>query len=166
MDIDSLWQLKDARAPPQWHLPFTTSSSPPTKALVLARNQTKNNLPRRNRGGDDSDGSMPPLTEHSDSSAEYNVFNDSDDDDSDSDNNSDDGDEDDGEESEYDAEHEDDIRDMLREAMDIAHEADFFGSIGLDSGPGLGLGDGMDSRAEERKGNPFLKLLSSLRGEQ
>jgi hypothetical protein len=164
MDIDSLWQLKDARAPPQWHLPFTSSTSPPTKALVLA-NRKKNSFTRGNgdEDEDDSGDSMPGLMEYSNSSEGGNIDY-SDDSDDDSDDNSD-GDEDEGEESEYDAEHEDDIRDMLREAMDIAHEADFFGSIGLDTGPGLGLGDGTGSRADERKGNPFLKLLGSLRGE-
>ena len=161
MDINLLW-LKDTHALPQWHLLFTTSSSPPTKSLVLARNKNENSFTRGNRQ-DDSGDSMPGLMEYSNSSEGENIDY-SDDSDDDSDDNSD-GDEDEGEESEYDAEHEDDIRDMLREAMDIAHEADFFGSIGLDTGPGLGLGDGTGSRADERKGNPFLKLLGSLRGE-
>ena len=75
--------------------------------------------------------------------------------DDDIDSESDDGGEDsDG--SGYNTEEEDELRDLLREAMDIAHESAFFDPTNSSPIP--------DAYAEERKSNPFLKLLGSLRG--
>ena len=60
-------------------------------------------------------------------------------------------------ESGYDTDEEDMLRDMLREAMDTAMATpDFFDT--KNDAPEF------DALAEERKGNPFLKLLGSLRG--
>ena len=56
----------------------------------------------------------------------------------------------------YNTEEEDELRDLLREAMDIAHESAFFDPTNSSPDP--------DAYAEERKSNPFLKLLGSLRG--
>ena len=60
-------------------------------------------------------------------------------------------------ESGYDEEQEDEWRDMLREAFDVAHEADLFNSVKVEGGI-----DPFDQ--DDHKGNPFLKLLGSLRG--
>lgn len=104
---------------------------------------------------DDSDGSMPGLQSVSNSS--------DDDDDSDEDSDSDDDldfddddDDEESDESEYDEEQEDELRDMLREAMDAAHEADWFHNTEVPVE--------IDPLEDVRKGNPFLKLLGSLRG--
>ena len=59
-------------------------------------------------------------------------------------------------ESGYDTEEEDEIREFLREAMDTAHEADWLS--------GSNLPKEIDPFEGDRKGNPFLKLLGSLRG--
>ncbi len=68
-----------------------------------------------------------------------------------------DNDDDDDDESEYDTDEEDEIRDMLREAMDTAVDADWFSSNDQPSPV-----DPFEQ--EDKKGNPFLKLLGSLRG--
>ena len=93
--------------------------------------------------------SMPELQSVSNSSDDDDLENDSSDDD--------DGEgEGDSDASDYDEEAEDEIREMLREAMDAAHEADWFES---------NVSPELDPFAQEdRKGNPFLKLLGSLRG--
>ena len=60
----------------------------------------------------------------------------------------------------YDAENEDEIREMVDEAKFFAREGDFFdagNNIPSEIDPFLQL-------QEDRKGNPFLKLLGSLRG--
>jgi hypothetical protein len=96
----------------------------------------------------DSDGSMPGLQSVSNSSDESESVDDSDFD----------GDEDeDSDDSEYDEEQEDEMRDWLREAMDTAHEADWLHSANVPAEIDPFLQD-------DRKGNPFLRLLGSLRG--
>ena len=99
--------------------------------------------------GNDSDDSMPSLQTVSDSSDEEDEEAD-DDDDFDDDDEDSDGSED------YDTDEEDELRDWLREAMDTAvASSDFYGR---------GPAPDFDTLAEERKGNPFLKILGSLRG--
>jgi hypothetical protein len=100
--------------------------------------------------GDDSNGSMPEL---------QSVSNSSDDDDSD-DSDSEAEDDDDDDDSDYDEEQEDEIRDLLREAMDTAHEGDLFDKAKGNDDIDPYLRDGEDTG----KGNAFLKLLGSLRG--
>jgi hypothetical protein len=69
----------------------------------------------------------------------------------------DDDDDDEDDESGYNTEEEDEIRELLREAMDVAHEADWLS--------GSKSPEEVDPfEQEDRKGNPFLKLLGSLRG--
>lgn len=100
---------------------------------------------------DDDDGSMPELQTVSDSSGENDedIFISENDEEEESD-------EDD--ESDYDSEEEEVYRTMLREAMDTAMAIpEFFD-------PKSAVPE-FDALAEERKGNPFLKLLGSLRGE-
>ena len=99
--------------------------------------------------GDDSDGSMPSLQTVSDSSEGEDEF----DDDGDGDDESDGGDS----EGDYDTDEEDELRDWLREAMDTAVASSDFYNM-------KGPAPDFDALAEERKGNPFLKLLGSLRG--
>lgn len=99
---------------------------------------------------DDSNGSMPDLQSVSDSSDE------NDDDLYVSENEEEEGDEDD-DDTAYDSEDEELHRTMLREAMDAAMATpEFFD-------PKSTVPE-FDTLAEERKGNPFLKLLGSLRG--
>ena len=100
---------------------------------------------------DDSDGSMPELQSVSDSSGE-------DDDDIFVSENDEEEESDDDDETDYDSEDEELYRTMLREAMDTAMAIpEFFD-------PKTTVPE-FDALAEERKGNPFLKLLGSLRGE-
>ena len=83
----------------------------------------------------------------------------SDDDDSDDDDDQyDDGDSSDSDSSGYDSEEEEEIRHQLRAAMDAAHESNW-----LDGDPNLPKE--LDPfQGQDHKGNPFLKLLGSLRG--
>ena len=124
---------------------------PPALAPVSSRNKPSHRLAITR--GDDSDNSadsMPELQSVSNTSE-----NDDDDDDDDDDENHDG---DDYSDSGYDTEEEDERREMVKEAIFIAREGDFFDS-----------GDNISSEIdpflqEDRKGNPFLKLLGSLRG--
>jgi hypothetical protein len=101
---------------------------------------------------DDSCSSMPSLQDVSDSSGENDedVFVSENDDEEESD--------DDDDETDYDLEDDEFYRTMLREAMDTAMAIpEFFD-------PKTTVPE-FDALAEERKENPFLKLLGSLRGE-
>ena len=100
--------------------------------------------------GDESDDSMPSLQTVSDSSDEDDEYDDDEDDD-DYDSNGPDSEDD------YDTDEEDELRDMLREAMDTAVASSDFYNL-------RGPAPDFDALAEDRKGNPFLKLLGSLRG--
>lgn len=78
-------------------------------------------------------------------------------DDSDEDDDSDEEDSEEEEDDGYNTEEEDDIRELLREAMDAAHESDW--------ASGQKLAKDLDPLEQEAKqGNPFMKLLGSLRG--
>ena len=146
---------------PQWSSYFiptakkydSDSDSPPGLAVAKKKKGGKERL-RVTNGGDDTDNSMPGLQSVSNTSDE-----DMDDDESEftDEEEEEDDDESDGE-SGYNTEEEDERRDLLREAMDVAHEADFLDS-GVDVPPELD-----PFRQEDRKGNPFIKLLGSLRG--
>ncbi|KAG1878280.1 hypothetical protein F4604DRAFT_1923849 [Suillus subluteus] len=174
MSIDTLWQLDEAlRRTPQWsafyvpHFAGHDSDSDDAGNLDLIPVKSKggkkgggHKRPSKKmlaitdgRGDDDSDGSMPELQSVSDS-------DESDDDMIDSDQNF--GDEDDdsdeyGTESEYDSDEEEQYRNMLREAMDTAMAIPEFFDAKTEVPE-------FEAIAEERKGNPFLKLLGSLRG--
>jgi len=167
-DIDTLWQLDGALdRTPQWHsvyMPFLAEDSDednggPPGLLPLTvkggKRSGKKRLAITSGAADDSDDSMPDLQSVSDSSSETSdndSSNGDDDDESDEgDNDSDDG---------YDTDEEDELREMMREAMNAAMEnPDFFD-------PKADPKDfqAFHELAEERKGNPFLKLLGSLRG--
>lgn len=175
MSIDTLWQLDEAlRRTPQWsafyvpHLAGHDSDSDDGGNLGLIPVKSKggkkgggHKRPSKKmlaitdgHGDDESDGSMPELQSVSDSSDE------TDDDMMDSDQNF--GDEDDdsdeyGTESEYDSDEDEQYRNMLREAMDTAMAIPEFFDAKTEVPE-------FEAIAEERKGNPFLKLLGSLRG--
>lgn len=99
-------------------------------------------------GGFESDDSMPGL---------QSVSNSSDEEESDYADDSDDDDESDAEseDSGYDTDHEDQLRDLYREAMEMHQEWGFQDREGIH----------MDSDNSREEKNPFLKLLASLRGE-
>ena len=103
-----------------------------------------------NEGHLSTDLDMPPLQSVSNTEDE-----DSDEDDDDSDLSEDEDEETD--ESGYDTDEEDRIRELLREAMDAAHEVDWIsgGDIPKEIDP---------LEQENHKANPFLRLLGSLRG--
>lgn len=154
-DIDSLWQVQDALArTPQWHSVYLPNralaydSDEDSPAFKAGKKPRKKVLAITN--GEKSDDSMPEL---------QSVSNSSDDDDSDDEESDADDDEDD-DDSVYDEEQEDEIRDLLREAMDTAHEGDLFDRSQGNDDIDPFLRDGEDTG----KGNAFLKLLGSLRG--
>ena len=144
-----MWGLEDAlNAPPQWHAYFVDPSVIPEEEddVLNLGNKMKKTL-QLTAGGEDSDDSMPELQSVSNSSDEE-----SDDESTDSEADESDWESDDG----YDTDQEDYLREMLREAMDAANEAE--ADLGV---PGV---DPLAQDEDFRKGNPFLKLLGSLRG--
>lgn len=107
---------------------------------------------REHEEGSESDSSMPSLQEVSDSDSDD--LSDSEDEDEESDG-------EDSEESGYDTDGEDELRELCREAMNTAVASPFFTSQ-----QGVpGDEDPLDMVEDDNKGNPFLKLLGSLRGE-
>jgi len=150
-----LWGLTDALDPaPQWHalyapglqdLPEHDSDGPP--ALSSDYQKPSKRLAIANHPAIDSD-ELPELQAVSNSSDESEAEYDSYESDSEGP---------DSGESGYDTDQEDEWRDMHREAMDIATEADWLHSVKMEGGI-----DPFDQ--DDRKGNPFLKLLGSLRG--
>lgn len=173
VSIDVLWGLERAHHRiPQWHARLNPKEKKPTEpdfdddeppGMVPFKSKSKNGKssgakpggPRAITAGDGNttDGSMPSLQTVSDSSDEETDF-DSDGDDGLED---DDEEEDDDTDTDYDTDEEDEIRDLLREAMDTAAATpDFFD-------PRAEAPD-FDALAEDRRGNPFIKLLGSLRG--
>lgn len=145
--IDELWRLEDIlNLKPQWS----------AHAVIPGDSDSDGFRPRAAKGGkkkplaitagnDSSDDSMPGLQSVSNTS--------DDDDDDDSDEYSDYESSSDG----YNTEEEDEIRELYREAMDVAHEADWFDTSNAPAGVDPFL-------QEDREGNPFLKILGSLRG--
>jgi hypothetical protein len=134
---------------------FDDEDGPPALAPVSSRRKGSRRLAITNGDGPGSADSMPGL---------QSVSNTDDDDDDDDDDDGDDDcedenrDADDYPDSGYDTEEEDEIREMVKEAIFIAREGDFFDA-----------GDNIPPEIdpflqEDRKGNPFLKLLGSLRG--
>ncbi|KAK7035444.1 hypothetical protein VNI00_011737 [Paramarasmius palmivorus] len=149
--IDNLWGLKAAMKPtPSWHTYHITglagefeSDDEGDSGAARPAGKKGKKKPLAIEPAYDSDDSMPPLQDVSDT----------DDDWSDSDDSMDDSNDDGDDESGYDTDEEDELREMLREAMDTVHDAEWSNA----------RGESEDTQ-EEYKGNPFLKLLSSLRG--
>lgn len=132
--------------------PSAGSSNKPKPALTAAKQKTK--LAIKDHAEEDNEvyDDMPDLQDVSNSSD-----NRSDDDD-------DDGDvvseveyvdeESDDDNGGYDTEDEEDIRELLRQAMDLAYETDL-----------LNAGETPSDSTKLHQLNPFLKLLGSLRGQ-
>ncbi|KAG7098800.1 hypothetical protein E1B28_000705 [Marasmius oreades] len=146
-DIDTLWNLTQAIKPtPRWH-PFPIFAGADSD---IDDDAPASNINKRGKKGMlaitnsvESDDSMPPLHSVSDTEESEDDFGDSDDSDSD------DGLDDD--ESGYDTDQEDELRELYKEAMDAVHAVDW---------------NNPEDQADTdyREGNPFLKLLGSLRG--
>lgn len=162
MGIDDLWDVGDIRhVKPSWH-GFGTGARQADDKMALVPTGKRGTgaggkrKPLAIMDGDESDGSMPSLQTVSESDEEDDYSDDDDDDDDRYSN--DDYESEGGSEDDYDTDEEDELRDLLREAMDAAvASGDFFESKASPA-------PGFDALAEERKGNPFLKLLGSLRG--
>ncbi|CAA7261735.1 unnamed protein product [Cyclocybe aegerita] len=155
-DADSLWGLSDAfNYAPQWSSYFfpglAEESDNEDMPRLSSNNKSKKKKPLAITDGNESHNSMPGLQSVSNTSDsdDFDEYTDEDD--------SDEEEEESGSEG-YDTEQEDEIRDLLREAMDAAHEADW---LDTSNGPPPELDP---FQQEDRKGNPFLKLLGSLRG--
>ncbi|TFK23947.1 hypothetical protein FA15DRAFT_620109 [Coprinopsis marcescibilis] len=156
-DIDTLWQLNGAlEITPQWSAYYVQklpelSDEEDEDGLPALKPVKKKKKPLAIMGadGNDSTTSMPDLQSVSNSSDDQDYSEESSDDEDDSEYESD--------ESGYNTEEEDEIRDLLREAMDAGHEVDWF-----DSNAPTPAIDPL--RSDERKGNPFLQVLGSLRG--
>ena len=101
--------------------------------------------------GDVSDGSMPSLQTVSDSSEDTGSMDESEGGEEFGEDESDD------EDSDFDEEFEDHIRDMVREAMDIAQADPDFNDPRAQASV-------FEDMSADKKDNPFLKLLGSLRG--
>ncbi|KAH0827858.1 hypothetical protein J3R83DRAFT_3485 [Lanmaoa asiatica] len=170
LSIDSLWRLDEAlHRTPQWSSFYMPSlrtynsdsdGEQPSRPLLKSTGQKRlvgKKKPKKLLAitdgrvvDNDSDGSMPELQSVSDSSGESDedIFVSENDEEEESDYD---------DETDYDSEEEELYRGMLREAMDTAMAIpEFFD-------PKTTVPD-FDALAEERKGNPFLKLLGSLRG--
>ncbi|PPQ98770.1 hypothetical protein CVT24_003328 [Panaeolus cyanescens] len=163
-ELDDIWGLADdLNFTPRWTGALvkkkgaydydSDDDQPGPLAVARSNNKApgKARLALKNEPEPDSDDSMPGLQSVSNTSDEAGF------DDSDS---SDDDFYDSGAsetESEYDDEEEEDRRELIREAMDIAANLDYYGE---DISPDLNP----FQQEDDRKGNPFLKLLGSLRG--
>ncbi|KAL0578301.1 hypothetical protein V5O48_003712, partial [Marasmius crinis-equi] len=145
-DIETLWALQQAIKPtPRWRpLHATPRGGADSEDEDVGRADGKKPKKKLLAIKDDieSDDSMPPLQDVSDTEEEDDDYEDSDDSDTD---------EEDDEESAYDTDEEDELRDLYKEAMDTLHATDW---------------NNPEDKLEEdvTKGNPFLKLLGSLRG--
>lgn len=163
-DIDTLWHLEEVhQRTPQWHASKAdgktakadTDDPPglvPYKGKKTSGSQRGpgGKLAITNDDGDDSDGSMPSLQTVSDSSEAETDYDGSE-------YETDDEDVEYDEDEEYDEEDEDILRELAREAMDAASTVpDFYDP--------KATAPEIDELAEERKSNPFIKLLGALRG--
>lgn len=158
-NADALWKLtENFNYAPQWTSYFVPGLVRDSDNLELASTKKKGTkkkpkelLRLANGSQVSTDSDMPPLQSLSGTD---DAEDDDDDDDFPLDH---DEAEDDDDSSGYNTEEEDEMRDLLREAMDVAHESDWASASHLPKE--------MDPfEQEDRKGNPFLKLLGSLRG--
>ncbi|KAJ8696378.1 hypothetical protein PTI98_006252 [Pleurotus ostreatus] len=162
--LNALWQLDDALIPnPQWHAIYIPSSALPDDddgddddMPALSKRSKKKPL-RLTNGEDDGSGyeSMPLLLSVSDDETS------SDDGSSPSFSDAPYSDYDESDEGEYDTDAEDELREQLKEAMNQAHQYDFYESLREDERPPV-VEDAEEKERKEK--NSFLKLLGSLRG--
>ena len=150
LDIDTLWDLKARfeEQTPQFHgYYFPGADEEPDKVPGAFPSRSSRQVPGATTVEGDSDEDMPDLQSVSHSSSD-------DDDDSGSEWGSGD---DHWDEDDWDTEDEEGVNDHIREMMDVGMEhPDFLH-------PRVPIPE-FDKYAEERKDNPFLKLLGSLRG--
>ena len=135
---------------------FDDEEGPPAFASVSSRK--KGSRPLAIGDGPGSADSMPDLQSVSNSDDDDDDDEDEDEDDDEDNNDYGDKNRDVDDPDSYDAEIEDEIREMVEDAKFIAREGDFFDA-----------GDNIPPEIdpflqEDRKGNPFIKLLGSLRG--
>ncbi|RXW24981.1 hypothetical protein EST38_g912 [Candolleomyces aberdarensis] len=154
VDFDTLWQLTDAfETTPQWTAVYipTLREEDEDEEDGPARVTSGRKKPLALTAGDgyESADSMPDLQSISNSSEEYPSSDEDEDEDEDPQS------EDEG----YDEEEEDNLRDLLREAMDAAHEVDWY-----ENAKGAATAGIDPLKPDDKKGNPFLNLLGSLRG--
>jgi len=158
IDVDRLWQLDEAfKVQPKWSSSYfdrlaeglDEDEEGPDGQPRLFKKKKKTLALMAPGDEEDSEGSMPPLQSVSNSS-EDDDYSDFDDDEEDDDENFE------TDESDYDTDEEDEIRELMKEAMDRGHECNMFDS----NAPG----DMDPLKEDEKKGNPFLKALGSLRG--
>lgn len=159
--LDDLWGLtgcferKPRWAPYRPKLDFSDSEDDndavPGLAPVRRRGGNKKDPLQITTGDDESDASMPSLRSISDSSADTSEAEEEAEEESEYE------DEDEDDEYEYDSDDEENFKDMLRDAMNTA--------TGI---PGIFdpkvPKDELEALPEDKKDNPFLKLLGSLRG--
>ncbi|KAI0093110.1 hypothetical protein BDY19DRAFT_989781 [Irpex rosettiformis] len=163
LTVDTLWGLDDLKyRKPSWHARMkdsekkTETDGPFTSLMSGGMNKAKSGNGKKTYAitdGHESECSMPSLMTISDSSEEMDDRSDSSFDDSDEDEEEESEDEDDH----YDEDEEDHLREMLREAMDMAAaDPDFYNPRSEAAY--------FKEAAEEKQGNAFIKLLGSLRG--
>ncbi|KIY74321.1 hypothetical protein CYLTODRAFT_484641 [Cylindrobasidium torrendii FP15055 ss-10] len=148
---DVLWNLSDAlyKAQPRWSYAFARRKiADDSDADDSGDEGGQRKLPGKKKtlaikAGYESDDSMPPLQDVSQSDESEMDFSVTEAESVTSD-----------EESEYDTDEEDEIRGLIRDAMDTAHDAEW-----LENNVGK-----QDNSEEDRQSNPFLRLLGSLRG--
>lgn len=164
MDLDTLWQLAKARKrSPHWNPIYvdrsalrTPSNSDYAVSRILKTPATGSKVQPKlldSTADEDMYHDLPGLESASDSSEAY-----SDTDSSASEVEDEDAVEEDGEDSEeeYDTDAEEELRQLERAAIDLTISSpDILNEILQDKG---------DQYADERKKNPFLELMGSLRG--
>jgi hypothetical protein len=150
MSIDDLWGLEGALdRTPQWNAFYMPTAGVDDSDIQGRIGGRKKPLAITQHGGgfDEDSDSMPGLQSVSNSS----------DDDEDSDyDDSDEEEDDESDASGYDTDHEDQLRDLFREAMEMHQEWAFHDREGIHME--------QDSSNKREDKNPFLKLLGSLRG--
>jgi len=152
LDIDTLWDLgaRFREQTPQFHGYYIPGADEePEKVPGAFPSRSSRQVPLATPVGDESDDEMPALQSVSHSSS---------DDDRESGSEWGSGD-DHWDEDDWDTEDEEGVNEYIREMMTVGMEHPDF----LD--PRAPIPE-FDKYAEERKDNPFLKLLGSLRGDQ
>uniref|UniRef100_A0A8H8CPI7 Uncharacterized protein n=1 Tax=Psilocybe cubensis TaxID=181762 RepID=A0A8H8CPI7_PSICU len=147
--IDKLWGLEEViNVKPQWSAFAVVPGGSDLDGYSPSSVRGAKKKPLAITAGDESsDDSMPGLQSVS------NTSDDDDDDDDDSEYSEDEYNSDG-----YNTDEEDELRELYKEAMNAAHEADWFDTSNTPAGIDPFL------QEDDRKGNPFLKILGSLRG--
>ena len=142
-----LWWLDDvSRRMSHWGLEASAQAGALVKGSKGGKKKSNKPLALTNEEDDDN-ASMPSLESVSDTSDDFTEEESEEESEEE---------EEDSDDSDYDTDEEDEMRQMFREAMDEYHQnPDFFD-------PTKEIDEGITP--EDRKGNPFMKLLGNLRG--